>query len=44
MNSDAIVATVMAKPDVQPVQEGEALDFLHTAAVQHWVEAQTASE
>jgi len=41
---DAIVATVTAKPDVQPVQEGVALDFLRTPAVQHWVETQTGSE
>lgn len=41
---DAIVATVTAKPDVQPVQEREALDFLRTEAVQHWVEAQTTPE
>lgn len=41
---DAIVVTVLAKSDLQPVHEREALDFLRTATVQHWVEAQTASE
>lgn len=41
---DAIVTTVMAKPDTQRVQEDEALDFLRTTAVQHWVEAQSTSE
>jgi hypothetical protein len=41
---DAIVATVTAKPAVQPIQENEALDFLRTAVVQHWVETQSGSE
>jgi hypothetical protein len=37
---DAIVATVMADPEAQSVAEGQALDFLRGAAVQHWVEPQ----
>jgi hypothetical protein len=41
---DAIVATVMAKPDVQSVAEREAVDFLRNTTIQHWVEAQTGSE
>jgi hypothetical protein len=41
---DAIVATVTAKPAAAPIQEREALDFLRTAAVQHWVETQSGSE
>ena len=41
---DAIVATVTAKPDAQPVPEREALDFLRNTTIQHWVEAQTGSE
>src|SRR6516162_6237798 len=40
---DAIVATVMAKPDVQSVAEREAVDFLRNTTIQHWVEAQTGS-
>jgi hypothetical protein len=40
---DAIVATVMADPEAQPVAESQALDFLRSAAVQHWVEAQNGS-
>ena len=40
---DAIVATVMAKPEAQSVAEAQALDFLRSAAVQHWVEAQAGS-
>jgi hypothetical protein len=41
---DAIVATVLGKPDVAPDQEGRALDFLRSATVQHWVEDQTGTE
>lgn len=41
---DAIVATVIAEPDAQSVAEFHALDFLRSAAVQHWVEAQGGSE
>src|SRR6516165_7178364 len=37
---DAIVATVMADPEAQSVAEGQALDFLRSPAVQHWVDAQ----
>jgi len=40
---DAIVATVVAKADVQSAQEGQALNFLRGAAIQHWVESQTGS-
>jgi len=40
---DAIVATVVTKADVQSAQEGQALNFLRSAAIQHWVEAQTGS-
>jgi hypothetical protein len=38
---DAIVATVVARPDVEISEEATALDFLRSAAVQHWVEAQS---
>ena len=41
---DAIVATVTAEPQAQPVAEAHALDFLRSAAVQHWVEAQSGSQ
>ena len=41
---DAIVATVMAEPQAQSVTEAQALDFLRSVAVQHWVEAQGGSE
>ena len=40
---DAIVATVMAEPQAQSIAEGQALNFLRAAAVQHWVEAQGGS-
>ena len=40
---DAIVATVVAKADVQSAQKGQALNFLRSAAIQHWVESQTGS-
>jgi hypothetical protein len=33
----------MAKPEAQSVAEAQALDFLRSAAVQHWVEAQAGS-
>src|SRR3974390_48400 len=36
---DAIVATVTAEPQAQSVAEAHPLDFLRSAAVQHWVEA-----
>ena len=41
---DAIVATVIAEPGAQPVVEAQALDFLRSATVQHWVETQGGSE
>jgi hypothetical protein len=41
---DAIVATVTAEPEAQSVTEAQALDFLRSAAAQHWVEAQARSE
>ena len=41
---DAIVATVTAALEAQSVAEPQALDFLRSAAVQHWVEAQRASQ
>ena len=41
---DAIVATVSAEPGAQPVVEAQALDFLRSATVQHWVETQGGSE
>jgi hypothetical protein len=41
---DAIVATVTAEPKAQSVAEAQALDFLRSAAVQHWVEAQGGSQ
>ena len=41
---DAIVATVIAEPVAQPVVEAQALDFLRSATVQHWVETQGGSE
>ena len=40
---DAIVATVVAKADVQSAQEDQALNFLRSAAIQHWVESQIGS-
>jgi len=41
---DAIVATVTAEPQAQSVAEAHALDFLRSAAVQQWVEAQSGSQ
>jgi hypothetical protein len=41
---DAIVATLMAEPEAQAVVEARALEFLGSAAVQHWVESQGGSE
>jgi hypothetical protein len=41
---DAVIATVVAKPDEQALEEGEALDFLRSDAVQHWAEANTGVE
>ena len=40
---DAIVATVAAEADANPVAEAQALNFLRSAAIQHWVEAQGGS-
>jgi len=37
---DAIVATVITEPDAPSAVEARALDFLRSAAVQHWVDAQ----
>jgi len=37
---NAIVATVVAKTDDLSPAEAQALDFLRTAAIQHWVETQ----
>jgi hypothetical protein len=41
---DAIVATVIAEPQAQSIVEAQALVFLRSAAVQHWVEAQAGSQ
>ena len=41
---DSIVATVLTKPYVQSELEDQVLEFLRSAAVQQWVEAQTGSE
>jgi hypothetical protein len=41
---DAIVATVIAEPEGQSGIEAPALEFLRSAAVQHWVEAQGGAE
>jgi len=41
---DAIVATLMAEPEAQAVVEARALEFLGSAAVQHWVESLGGSE
>ena len=41
---DAIVATVVAAPEVQSAEEDQALAFLRSAAVQDWVEGQSGSE
>src|SRR5689334_15033382 len=40
---DAVVATVTAEPQTPSDVEAQALDFLRSAAVQHWVEAQAGS-
>jgi|SRR5690242_13096844 hypothetical protein len=40
---DAIVATLAAEGAANPVAEAQALDFLRSAAIQHWVEAQGGS-
>ena len=37
---DAIIATIAPEPDTQTAQETDALDFLRSAKIQHWVEAQ----
>jgi hypothetical protein len=41
---DAIVATVITAPQAQSAIEAQALEFLRSAAVQHWVEAQGGAE
>jgi hypothetical protein len=41
--SDAIVATVLTKPYVQSELEDQVLEFLRSAAIQRWVEAQSGS-
>src|SRR5262249_10100936 len=41
---DAIVATIAAKPESETAQETNALDFLRSAGIQHWVEAQHSSQ
>ena len=41
---DAIVATLVAESEAQAVAEAQALDFLRSAAVQHWVEGQGGLE
>jgi hypothetical protein len=38
---DAIVATVVAEPDMRAAQERAALEFLRSDTVQHWAEANT---
>lgn len=38
---DAVVATVVAEPDMQPAQERAALEFLNGDAVQRWAKANT---
>jgi hypothetical protein len=35
---------VIAEPEAQSAVEARALDFLRSAAVQHWAEAQGGSE
>ena len=37
---DAIVATVITEPEAPSAVEAQALDFLRSTAVQHWVDAQ----
>jgi hypothetical protein len=41
---DAIVATVQAEPQQDSLAEVEALDFLRSATIQDWVEAQGGSQ
>ena len=41
---DAIVVTMITEPEAQGAMEAQALDFLRSAAVQHWVEAQGGSQ
>lgn len=41
---DAISATVIAKDGAELVAEAEALNFLSTTGIQHWVEAQASAE
>lgn len=41
---DAIVATIATETGTQTVQEANALDFLRSARVQHWAEAQHSRE
>ena len=40
----AIVATIAAESDIQTFQEANALDFLRSAGIQQWVEAQHSRE
>jgi len=37
---DAIVATVITEPEAPSAAEAQALDFLRSTAVRHWVDAQ----
>lgn len=41
---DAIVATVQAEPQADSVSEAQALDFLRSATIQDWVEAQGGTQ
>jgi len=41
---DAIVATVITEPEAPSAAEAQALDFLRSTAVQHWVDAQGDGE
>ncbi len=38
---DAVVATVVTEPDMEPAHEGAAIEFLETEMVQRWAEANT---
>jgi hypothetical protein len=38
---DAIVATIVAEPDMQTARERAALEFLRSDIVQHWAQANT---
>jgi hypothetical protein len=41
---DAIVVTLLAEPQAQAAAEAQALEFLRSATVQHWVEHQGGTE